>query len=116
VEQLVVRAGLARPASLMEGTTPHRLVPGLSGFSVQSALGVPVEELARAGRFPHLWVSVTTVVILRRHGFDLVFPTPGKGAYHATVRAPCPLPPDVAVLLSGLFVRRRNPHPGKREG
>jgi hypothetical protein len=107
VEQFVVRAGLARPDPLIAGTTPHPLVPGLSGFSVQSAPGVPVEELARAGRFPHPWISVTTVVIPRRHGFDLVFPTPGRGAYHATARASCPLPPDVAVLLSGLFVRRR---------
>ena len=113
VEQVIVRAGLARPASRIVGATPHLLVPGLSGFSVQSAPGVPVEELARAGRFPHPWISVTTVVSLRRHGLDLVFPTPGKGAYHATVRAPCPLPADIAVLLSGLFIRRRNPHPGK---
>jgi hypothetical protein len=113
VEQYVVRAGLARPAPLIVGTTPHPLVPGLAGFSVQSAPGLPVEKLARAGRYPHPWISVTTVVILRRHGFDLVFPTPGKGAYHATVRAPCPLPADIAVLLSDLFIRRRNPHPGK---
>jgi hypothetical protein len=70
-------------------------------------------ELARAGWFPHPWISVTTVVLPRRHRFDLVFPTPGEGAYHATVRAPCPLSPDIAVLLSGLFVRHHNPHPGK---
>lgn len=113
MEHFIVRAGLARPASLIVGTAPHRLVPGLTGFSVQSAPEVPVEELARAGRFPHRWVSVTTVVALRRHGFDLVFPTPGKAAYHATVRAPCPLPLDLAVLLSGLFKRWRNPHPDK---
>ena len=110
MEQYVVRAGLARPDSLIVGTTRHPLVPGLFGFSVQSAPGVAVADLARAGRFPHPWISVTTVVMLRRHGFDLVFPTPGKGAYHATVRAPCPLPPDIAVLLSSLFVRRRNLH------
>jgi hypothetical protein len=113
VEQFVVRAGLARPSPLIVGTTPHRLVPGLSGFSVQSAPGVPVEELARAGLFPHPWISVTTVTILERHGCELVFPTPRKGAYHATVGAPCPLPPDIAVLLSGLFIRRRNRYPGK---
>jgi hypothetical protein len=113
VEHFIVRAGLARPASLIVGTTPHRLVPGLSGFSVQSASGVSVEELARAGRFPHPWISVTTLAILQHRGFDLVFPTPGKGAYHATVRAPCPLPQDLAALLSRLFARRRNPHQGK---
>jgi hypothetical protein len=112
-EQYVVRAGLARPGPLIVGTTPHRLVPGLSGFSVQSAPGIPVEELARAGSFPHPWISVTTFAVLERHGFELVFPTPGKGAYHATVRASCPLRMDVAVLLSGLFTRLRNPYPGE---
>jgi hypothetical protein len=113
VEQFVVRAGLARPAVLVVGTTPHRLVTGLSGFSVQSAAGMPVDELARAGRFPHPWISVITVAISRTHGFDLVFPTPGKGAYHANVRAPWPLPRESASLLSGLFVRRRNPYPNR---
>jgi hypothetical protein len=113
VEQYVVRAGLARANSLIVGTTRHPLVPRLFGFSVQSAPGVLVDELARAGRFPHPWISVATVDVLRRHGFDLVFPTPGKGAYHAIVRALCPLPPDIAVLLSNLFVRCRNPHQGK---
>jgi hypothetical protein len=113
VQQYVVRAGLAQPASLIAGTAPHPLVPGLCGFSVQSAPGITVEELARAGRFPHPWISVTTVAVLARHGFDLAFPTPGKGAYHATVRVPCPLPMGTAVLLGGLFVRYRNPHTSK---
>jgi hypothetical protein len=113
VGQYIVRAGLARPATLIIGTAPHRLVAGLSGFSVQSAPGISIEELAQAGRFPHPWISVTTVATMRRHGFELMFPTPGKGAYHATVRAPCPLPVDSAMLLSSLFGRRRNPHPGK---
>jgi hypothetical protein len=88
VEQYVVRAGLVRPGPPIAGTTPHRLVPGLTGFSVQSAPGIQAEELARAGTFPHPRIGVTTVAVLEGHGFRLVFPTPGEGAYHATVRAP----------------------------
>jgi hypothetical protein len=113
VDQYVVRAGLGRPGPLIVGTTPHRDIPGLTGFSVQSAPGLSVDELMRGAGFPHTWISVTTLDALQRHGFDLVFPTPGKGAYHATVRAPYPLSPDMAMLLSGLFTRRRNPYPSK---
>lgn len=109
--QYVVRAGVAQPRSLIEGTTPHRLVNGLCGFSVQSAPGLAIGELARGGRFPHLRISVTTVDLLHENGFTLVFPTPGKGAYHATVETPWPLPLATAMLLSSLFTRRRNPYP-----
>jgi hypothetical protein len=92
-DQYVVRAGLARPDSLIAGTTVHRLIPGLTGSSVQSA---PVEALARGGQFRNRQISVTTRRALQQYGFDLVFPTTGRGAYHATVRAPDPLPPDRA--------------------
>jgi hypothetical protein len=111
VMQYVIRAGLAHPRTLVLGTTPHREVPGLSGFSVPSAPGVSVDELANGAGFPHTWISMTTRDVRVRHGFDLVFPTPGKGAYHATVRTPCPLPPEIAILLSGLFTRHRNRYP-----
>jgi hypothetical protein len=110
-DQYVVRAGIARPDNLIAGTTAHRLLPELTGFSVQSAPGVSVEELARGGQFRNRQISVTTRNALQRHGFAVVFPTPGRGAYHATVRAPDPLPPDTAVLLSSLFVQCPNPHP-----
>jgi hypothetical protein len=88
----------------------------LFGFSVQSAPGISVDELARAGLFPHLQISVTTLDILQRHGFDLVFPTPGGGMYHATVQILYPLPPDMASRLSGLFHQRRNPYPVPKGG
>jgi len=107
----VVRAGIARPADLILGTRVHRAVPGLIGFSVQSWPGVPVEELARAGRFRNAQVSVTTVDALARQGFEVVLSTLGKGDYHATVRAAHPLPPEVAARLASLFIRRRNPYP-----
>ena len=110
-DQYVVRAGIARPDNLIGGTTAHRLIPALTGFSVQSAPGVLIEELARGGEFRNRQISVTTRNALRWHGFDVVFPTPGRGAYHATVRAPNPLPPDSAELISGLFVQYPNPHP-----
>jgi hypothetical protein len=110
-DQHVVRAGLARPANLIAGTTMHRMFPELTGFSVQSAPGISIEELARGGQFRNRQISVTTVGTLRRHGFETAFPTPGRGAYHATVRVPDPLPPDIAALLSSLFVQCPNPHP-----
>ena len=110
-DQYVVRAGIAQPDNLIAGTTAHRLLPELRGFSVQSAPGVSVEELARGGQFRNRRISVTTRNALQEHGFEVVFPTPGRGAYHATVRAPDPLPPDTAALLSSLFVQCANPHP-----
>jgi hypothetical protein len=61
---------------------------------VQSAPGVSVNELARAGRFAHLQISVTTLDVLLRDGFELVFPALGGGVYHATVRVQGPLPPE----------------------
>jgi hypothetical protein len=110
VGHYIVRAGLVRPRSLIAGTTRHLDIPGLSGFSVQSAPGLSVEELARAGRFPHSWIGVTDLDTILLHGFKLVFPTPGKGDYHATIRTSYPLSPDAAVLLSRLFIRHRNPY------
>ena len=107
----IVRAGLARPDSLIIGTTPHRDIAGLTGFSVQSAPGVAVEELARGGLFPHGWISVTTLAVVQWYGFKLIFPTQGRGVYHATIEVPCPLPRDLASLLASLFIQRRNPHP-----
>ena len=91
-------------------------IPGLSGFSVRSAPGVSVNELARAGRFAHLQIGVTTLDVLLGDGFELVFPTPGGGVDRATVRVQDPLPPDVAMRLSALFIRRRNPYPMPRGG
>jgi hypothetical protein len=110
-DQYVVRAGLARPDNLIAGTTAHRLIPGLTGFSVQSAPGVSVGDLARGGQFHNRQISATTQNALRQQGFEVVFPTPGRGAYHATVRAPDPLLPDTAALLSSLFLQCSNPHP-----
>ena len=56
------------------------------------------------GIFRNRQISVTTLRALRRHGFETVFPTPGRGAYHATVRVPDPLPPDIAELIARIGV------------
>lgn len=110
-DQYVVRAGLARPANLIAGASMHRMIPELAGFSVQSLPGISIAELARGGQFRNRQISVTTVGARRRHGFETVFPTPGRGAYHATVQVPDSLPQDIAALRCSLFAQVPNPHP-----
>jgi RHS repeat-associated protein len=107
----VVRGGLAKPQDLIEGTGPHTSIPGLTGFSVQHRPGLSVDELARGGQIPNRQISVTTTQILRQHGFNVVYPTPGRGQYHATVQTPHPLTLEQAVLLNSLFVPQANPYP-----
>ena len=115
-QQYVVRAGMVRASTLIAGTTPHRDMHELTGFSVQSAPGVSVDELARGGQFLNPKISVTTRARLQWYGFKIVFPTPGKGRYHATVQALYPLPPDLAEDLSRLFDQYPNPYPVRKQG
>jgi hypothetical protein len=110
VPQYVVRAGLVRPRDPIDGTTSHRDMPELTGFSVQSAPGVSVDELARGGLFRNRQISVATRQDLQWYGFKLFFPTPGRGLYHATVQTPYPLTVEVAEQISRLFVQRSNPY------
>ena len=56
----VVRGAVATPLQLQNGVTEHRAVPGLIGFSVQSAPGMTIEQLAAAGQFKNAQISVTT--------------------------------------------------------
>jgi tetratricopeptide (TPR) repeat protein len=107
----VVRAGIANPKQLQHGTQPHRLVPGLSGFSVQSAPAKSIEELAAGGLFPHGQISVTTVDELRSVGVSVV-PSPGKGRYHCTASAPFPLTDEQAIRISAVF-RPAIPNPAR---
>jgi len=51
--QDAVRGGVTTPESLIARSTEHLAVPGLYGFSVQSAPGLSVNDLARAGAFPN---------------------------------------------------------------
>jgi RHS repeat-associated protein len=105
--QNVVRAGVATPNSLITQSLEHSAVPGLYGFSVQSAPGLSVDDLARAGAFPNRQISVTTTAELAGVGVAVV-PSPGAG-YHATAQVPNPLPPDLASSISGVFRQQDNP-------
>jgi hypothetical protein len=86
---------------------------GIFGLSVQSLPGISIEDLARAGHFRNRQISFASAGVLRRNGFEVSLSTPGKGAWHATVRAPFPLYLDWAARLSALFIRCRNPWPAR---
>jgi RHS repeat-associated protein len=111
----VVRGGVATPDQLTTGAKAHRLVPGLTGFSVQSEPGKSIVELAAAGQFRNKQISVSTVAAIvavgRTLGYNvLVVKSPGAG-YHRTVTTPVPLPPRLAIGLSAAFVQMPNPSP-----
>jgi RHS repeat-associated protein len=108
----VVRGGVTTPKQLQAGTAEHRGVPGLTGFSVQSAPGMTIEQLAAAGQFPNSQISVTTVSQLDAIGVRVV-PSPGRG-FHNTAVVPLPLPDKLAAEISAVFRQQRNPAPVKR--
>jgi len=108
----IVRGGLATPEQLRAGTSEHRYVPGLTGFSVRRQPGKTVEELAAAGQFRNRMISVTTMGELRLAGtlagYTIqVLATP-RGLFHQTVVVPHPLPIDLAEALSLAFSHREN--------
>ncbi len=111
-----IRGGVATPSQLQAGTARHRGVPdppGLFGFSVQYQPGKTIQELAAAGRFRNVQISVTTTEELIAAGLSAGYPvstvrSPGAG-YHHTVRVPFPLPLDLAVALSAVFTQMPNP-------
>jgi hypothetical protein len=61
-EALVVRGGRNRPEDIQRGTGTHP--SGVTGVSVESAVGVTLAELAAA--IPHGQVGVTSVGEVRR--------------------------------------------------
>ena len=103
----VVRAGVATPQQLKNGVDEHRRVPGLTGFSVQSAPGKTIEELAAAGRFPNAQISVTTVDALLAV-YVRVVKSPGEG-YHHTAVTEDPLMSPHAEAISAVFKQLPNP-------
>jgi hypothetical protein len=103
----VVRGGIATPEQLQAGVAEHRAVPGLTGFSVQSAPGKTIDELAAAGQFRNAQISVTTVRAMMKVGVPVV-PSPGQG-YHNTAKTPMPLSPVQADAISSAFQQRPNP-------
>jgi hypothetical protein len=104
--QFVVRGGIATASQLRAGT--RRTING-HGFSVQTAVSVSVDELARGGRFPNRQISVTTAEELRSLGLTVNAPTPGAGAYHGTVMVPDPPGSGVFEAISRCFTMRPNP-------
>ena len=119
----VVRAGTASADFLIRGYTEHTRARGVFGFSVQSAAGKTVEELAAAGQFPNRQISYTTLDTLQTavqplgYRVDLV-KTPGTGFHHTlTVLYDAngvmlhTLPRDAAVAISAAFQRMPNPFP-----
>lgn len=104
-EALVVRCGLppfqGRP--LFTACDDHP--DGVSGFSVQSAVGLTAEQLASECR--NKTVGVTTVARIREMGFDVV-PTSGR-RWHATVVVPREWSRVEAERLSLLFEPVSNP-------
>jgi hypothetical protein len=79
-EALVVRGGRNRPADVVRGTGTHP--SGVTGVSVESAVGATVAELA--AEIPHGQVGGTTVGEVRRAGGDVIR-TSGRSSYHATL-------------------------------
>ena len=90
-DALVVRGGQNRPEDLQRrlGTHPS----GVTGWSVESAAGAPLEQLASA--IPHGRIGVTTVGAVRQAGGDVI-PTTGQSIHHATLTG---LTPDEASRL-----------------
>lgn len=95
-EALVIRGGRNRPTDIVRGTGTHP--SGVTGVSVESAVGVTVAELAAA--IPHRQVGVTTVGEVRKAGGDVIR-TVGRSPHHATLtgltpeQASCLLTPPI---------------------
>ncbi len=106
--QYVIRVGLAAPQNLMTGSTA---IPGtnLSVFSVTTAPGMKVNQLAMVASYPNPQISYTTTNALSNIGVPVV-PTPSaNNPLHATAIVPVPLDPARAAQISGIFTRIPNP-------
>lgn len=84
-EALVVRGGRNRPEDIERGTATHP--SGVTGISVECAVGVSVAELAAA--IPHGHVGVTTVARVRAAGGEVIR-TSGRSPHHATLTGLAP--------------------------
>jgi hypothetical protein len=79
-EALVVRGGRNHPEDIRRGMGTHPC--GITGISVESALGLSVKELAV--NIPHGQVGVTTVGEVRKIEGDVIR-TSGRSPHHATL-------------------------------
>ena len=90
-EAVVVRGGRNRPVDIVRGSGTHP--SGVTGVSVECAVGLSIAELAIM--IPHSQLGVTTVGAVRREGGDVVR-TSGRSPYHATLTG---LTPEQASTL-----------------
>ncbi|MFE1748283.1 flavoredoxin [Coleofasciculus sp. H7-2] len=79
-EALLVRGGRNLPEDIQRGTGTHP--SGVTGISVECAVGLSVVELAPV--IPHRQVGVTTVGEVRSLGGDVIR-TSGRSPNHATL-------------------------------
>jgi hypothetical protein len=108
----VVRGGTASADNLKKAAKLHPEV-GVYGISVQYHPGATIEELARAGQFPHPKISVTAAEVLigagQAAGYEIALvDTPGPG-YHHDIQVPEPMPDDLAQALASVFTQQPNP-------
>lgn len=79
-DALVVRGGRNRPEDIRRGTGTHP--SGVTGISVECAVGLTVTELAEA--IPHGQIGVITVSEVRQADGDVIR-TSGRSPHHATL-------------------------------
>ncbi|MBD2194345.1 MULTISPECIES: flavoredoxin [Calothrix] len=79
-EALVVRGGRNRPEDIERSIGTHP--SGVTGISVESAVGLSLKELC--AKIPHGQIGVTTVGEIRQQGGDVIR-TSGRSPHHATL-------------------------------
>ena len=102
-EAIVVRGGRNRPEDIHRGIGTHP--SGVTGISVECAVGLTIEELAAT--IPHGQIGSTTVGDVRQAGGEVVR-TSGRSPYHATLAGLTPQ--QISNLLNPTFpnpVRKR---------
>ncbi|MEH2305141.1 flavoredoxin [Nostoc sp.] len=102
-EALVVRGGRNSLEDIRRGIGTHP--SGITGISVECAVGSSVAELASS--IPHGQIGVTTVGKVRQAGGDVIR-TSGRSANHATLRGLNPQ--QVSQLLTPTV-----PNPAKQQ-
>ncbi|MBD2457893.1 flavoredoxin [Nostoc sp. FACHB-87] len=79
-EAIVIRGGRNRPEDIERGFGTHP--SGVTGISVESAIGLSIEQLAAT--IPHGQIGVTSVGAVRALGGDVIC-TSGRSSSHATL-------------------------------
>ncbi|BAY15503.1 hypothetical protein NIES21_13200 [Anabaenopsis circularis NIES-21] len=79
-EAIVIRGGRNRPEDIERGFGTHP--SGVTGISVESAIGLSIEQLA--AKIPHGQIGVTSVGAVRASGGDVIR-TSGRSPSHATL-------------------------------